>query len=156
MCCRKSVGPRMEPWGIPALFLRLLIQNYLKLSISEKRRSKARYLTWNSLRLKFVKKTLDISSATTRVAPHLLNALVILSAILTRNSGPGSSFHSSQKTLNIHQGSNQAYRNHKIQSTFSLSQCERNLILLFPQYKALCQTKNTQVNSIYIVARSCF
>ena len=32
------------------------IQNHLKSSISEKRRSKAKYLTWNSIRFKFVRK----------------------------------------------------------------------------------------------------
>ena len=36
---------------------RLAIQNHLKPSINEKRRNKAKYLTWNSIRLKFVKKT---------------------------------------------------------------------------------------------------
>ena len=37
---------------------RLPIQNHLKPSITAKRRSKAKYLTWNSLRRKFVKKTI--------------------------------------------------------------------------------------------------
>ena len=37
-------------WSLP-------IQNHLKLSITEKRRNKAKYQTWNSIRLKFVKKT---------------------------------------------------------------------------------------------------
>ena len=36
---------------------RFLIQNHMKLPITEKRRNKAIYLTWNSIRLKFVKKT---------------------------------------------------------------------------------------------------
>ena len=36
---------------------RLPIQNHSKPSITEKRRNKAKYLTWNSVRLKFVKKT---------------------------------------------------------------------------------------------------
>ena len=62
MCSRKSVGPRMEieefQSNINWIFLwRLLIQNHLKLSVTEKRRNKAKYLTWNSIRLKFVKKT---------------------------------------------------------------------------------------------------
>ena len=35
----------------------LPIQNYLKLHITEKRRNYVKYLTWNSVRLKFVKKT---------------------------------------------------------------------------------------------------
>ena len=36
---------------------RLSIQNHSKSSITEKRRNKTKYLTWNSIRLKFVKKT---------------------------------------------------------------------------------------------------
>ena len=36
---------------------RLPIQNHPKSSITEKRRNKAKYLTWNSIRYKFVKKT---------------------------------------------------------------------------------------------------
>ena len=36
---------------------RLPIQNHLKPSITEKRRNKAKYLTWNSIRRKFEKKT---------------------------------------------------------------------------------------------------
>ena len=36
--------------------LKLSIQNHPKLSITEKRRSKTKYLTWNSIRCKFVKK----------------------------------------------------------------------------------------------------
>ena len=38
-------------------FWRLSIQNHSKPSITEKKRNKAKYLTWNSIRLKFVKKT---------------------------------------------------------------------------------------------------
>ena len=37
-------------WRIP-------VQNHLKPSITEKRRNKVKYLTWNSIILKFVKKT---------------------------------------------------------------------------------------------------
>ena len=36
---------------------RLSIQNHLKPSITEKRRNKSKYLTWNFIRGKFVKKT---------------------------------------------------------------------------------------------------
>ena len=36
---------------------RLPTQNHLKLFITEKRRNKSKYLSWNSIRLKFVKKT---------------------------------------------------------------------------------------------------
>ena len=40
------------------IFLRrLTIQNHSKLSITEKRQNKAKYLTWNSIGLRFVKKT---------------------------------------------------------------------------------------------------
>ena len=37
-------------WGLP-------IKNHFKPSTTEKRRNKAKYLTWNSIWLKFVKKT---------------------------------------------------------------------------------------------------
>ena len=52
----------MEPWGIPTLTgyscEDLTIQSQLKSSITKKRRYKAKYPTWNSLRLiMFVKKT---------------------------------------------------------------------------------------------------
>ena len=61
MYSRKSVGPRMDPQVTEGLsnwiFLwRLPIQNHLKLSVTEKRRNKARYLTWNFIRHKFGKK----------------------------------------------------------------------------------------------------
>ena len=66
------------------------ILNHSKLSITEKRRNKTQYLTWNSKRFKFVKKTsmqnlskaFHISSATAQVATDLLKALAILSDIL--------------------------------------------------------------------------
>ena len=52
----------MEPWGIPTLTgyscEDLNIQSQSKSSITKKRRYKAKYATWNSLRLiMFVKKT---------------------------------------------------------------------------------------------------
>ena len=63
----------------------------LKVFITVKRRNKIKYLTWNSIRLKFVKKTsmlnseaLDIWSATAQVAPDLLKALAILSDTTVR------------------------------------------------------------------------
>ena len=60
----------------------------------KKRRDKAKYLTRNSIRFKFLKKTsmpnlvknLDISSATAGVAPDLLEALGILSDTTVRRS----------------------------------------------------------------------
>ena len=60
MYSRKGVGPRMEPWVTPTLIgssFEDSIQNHSKPSITEKRRNRAKYLTWNSTRLKFVKKT---------------------------------------------------------------------------------------------------
>ena len=73
-------------WGLP-------IQNQSKLSIAKKRRNKPRYLMWNSIRLKFVKKifqtlskALDVSSATAQVAPDMLKAPAILSDTIVRGS----------------------------------------------------------------------
>ena len=62
MYSRESVGPRMDHSlrnsSVKWIFLgRLPIQNHLKLIITEKRRNMAKYLTWNSIRLKSVKKT---------------------------------------------------------------------------------------------------
>ena len=58
MYSRKSVGPIMDPWGTPALtgyyhkdFPSWITQSQLWL------RNKAKYLTYNSIRLNFVKKT---------------------------------------------------------------------------------------------------
>ena len=42
--------------------MKIPIQNNPKLPITEKRRNKAKYLTWNSVRLKFVKKTSMLNS----------------------------------------------------------------------------------------------
>ena len=49
MCTWKSVRPKMKTWGP--------LQNHLKSSTTTNKRNKAKYLTWNSIRLKFVKKT---------------------------------------------------------------------------------------------------
>ena len=61
MYSRKSVRPRMDPWGTGYsswIFLwRLPNQHHQKLPITEKRRNKVKYLTWNSIRPKPVKKT---------------------------------------------------------------------------------------------------
>ena len=55
--CR-TINGALRNSNINWIFLwRLPIQNHLKSSISEKRRNKAKYLTWSSIRLKFVKKT---------------------------------------------------------------------------------------------------
>ena len=66
---------------------RFPIQNHPKLLITEKRRYKAKYLSWNFMRLILVRKTssqtlskaLDISNNTVWVAPDLIKALAILS-----------------------------------------------------------------------------
>ena len=64
-------------------FWRLPIQNHSKPPITEKGRSKTKYVTWNSIRFKSVKNTsmqktlskaLDISNVTARVAQDLLKA----------------------------------------------------------------------------------
>ena len=92
MYSRKSVAPSMEPWGTPAL-TGYSCEDFPKLSITEKRRNNAKYLSWNFIRLKFVKKTsmsnplaLEISSATTQVAPDLLKASASLSDTTVRRS----------------------------------------------------------------------
>ena len=55
--CRTKNGS-LRTSSINWIFLqRLFIQNYSKPSITEKRKNKAKYLTWNSITLKFVKKT---------------------------------------------------------------------------------------------------
>ena len=72
---------------------RLPIQNHPKLSITEKRQSKAQYSSWSSRNLSLwrrpecqtLSKTMGISNATARVAPDLFKALVILSNPAVRN-----------------------------------------------------------------------
>ena len=60
MYSRWSAGSKMDPWETPALtgyFCEdFSIQNHPNPSITEKRKNKAKYLAWNSIRLKFVKK----------------------------------------------------------------------------------------------------
>ena len=60
MCSKKSIGPRMDPWGTAALtgyscedFPSRITQSHLLL----KKKNKAKYLAWNSIRRKFMKKT---------------------------------------------------------------------------------------------------
>ena len=48
---------KLKPWGIPAYSWRLPIQNHLKVSTTEKGQNKAKYLSRNYIRRKFVKKT---------------------------------------------------------------------------------------------------
>ena len=55
--CRTKNGA-LRNFSVNWIFLwRLPIQNRLKLSITEKRQLKVKHLTWNSIKLKFVKKT---------------------------------------------------------------------------------------------------
>ena len=70
------------------LLWRLPVQNHSKPFITEKRRNKAKYLTWNFIRLKFVKETSMVNLVeslgyikcyTARVAQDLLTAPAILS-----------------------------------------------------------------------------
>ena len=59
MYSRKRLGLRMEFWGTLALTeysVRLCIQNHSKPSITKKIGNKVKYLKWNSIRLKFMKK----------------------------------------------------------------------------------------------------
>ena len=84
MYSRRSVGPRMEPWGTPALtgysyedFPSWTTQSRLLL-----RKREIRPNIWPEI----PSKALDISSATARVAPNLLKALAILSDITVRRS----------------------------------------------------------------------
>ena len=84
--CRTKKGP-LGNTSISRIFLeRLSIQNHSKPSFTKKRRNKAKCMTRNSIRLKFVKmtsmlKALDVSIAIARVAPDLLKAPVVLSDI---------------------------------------------------------------------------
>ena len=48
---------KLKPWGIPPYSWRLPIQNHLKASTTEKGQNKAKYLSRNYIRRKFVKKT---------------------------------------------------------------------------------------------------
>ena len=70
-------------WELP-------IQNDLHLSTTEKGRNKVKYLTWNSIRLKSVRKTSMPNpkswSTPAWVAPDLLRALAILADITVKRS----------------------------------------------------------------------
>ena len=83
--CKKIVGPRMGPWLTPAFTEPLSALYYW-----EKKRNKAKYLTQNTIRLNFVKKTsipkpiksfeyikCYSSSDTAWVGPELLKALAV-------------------------------------------------------------------------------
>ena len=95
MNSRKSVGPRMQPWGTPALS-GYSCEDFTTPPRTTRRKKELRPDIWPEIPsdLKFVKKTtcetlpevLDISSATAEVAPHLLKALSILSDTTVRRS----------------------------------------------------------------------
>ena len=90
MYSRKSVWPRMEPWGTPAL-TRYSCEDFPFRTTQSRilpRKEEIRANIWPEipydLRLwrsacQSLSKALDISSATARVAPDLLKALAILS-----------------------------------------------------------------------------
>ena len=91
MYSRKIVGPRMEPWGTPALtgyscevFPYRTTQSHLLLRKEEIRLNIWPEISqdlpmWRTTACHTVSKALDISSATAVVAPDLLKALAILS-----------------------------------------------------------------------------
>ena len=74
MCNKKSVGPRMEPWGTPTL------TGYSCDDLA---------FRTNQRRLLLREIELDISSATARIAPDLLKALAIPSDTTVRRSAVG-------------------------------------------------------------------
>ena len=90
MCSRKSVGPRMEPWGTPSLtgyscedFPSKTTGSCLLLRKEEIRPNIWPEIPWDlSLwrrpACQTLSKALDILSATARVTPGLLKALAIL------------------------------------------------------------------------------
>ena len=56
MYSKKSVGALRNSNNDLILLRRFSIQNHLKLSITEKRQNKTKYLAWNSIKFEFVKK----------------------------------------------------------------------------------------------------
>ena len=98
MYSRKSVGPRMEPWRIPAFtgyscedFPCRTTQSCLLLRKEEIRPTIWLEIAWD-LRLwrrpasQTLSKALDMSSAAARIAPDLLKALTILSDTAVRRT----------------------------------------------------------------------
>ena len=92
--CRTKNGP-LRNSSINWIFLwRSSIQNHPKQPITEKRRNTARYLTWNSRRIKFVKKismpnsakSLGYIKSYSSSSPDLIKALGILSDTTVRRS----------------------------------------------------------------------
>ena len=89
---RKSVGPRMEPWGTPALtgcsyeYFSSKSQSRLLLKKEEIRPNIWPEILWGRPEYQTLSKALDISSAAVRVSSDLLNALEILSDTTIRRS----------------------------------------------------------------------
>ena len=75
MYSRKSVGPGMEPWGTPTL------TGYSYEDVPSRTTQ-----SWRRPKYQTLSKALDISSATTWVAPDLLKTLAILSDATVRRS----------------------------------------------------------------------
>ena len=98
MYCKKSLGPRMDHWGTPALigyscedFPSRTTRSCLLLRIEEVRaniwpENQWNLSLWRRLTCRTLSKPLDISSATARVAPDLLKALAILLDTTVRRS----------------------------------------------------------------------
>ena len=90
MYSRKSVGPKLETRG--TRHSREDFPSRTFEAITEKRTNKANYLTWNFVTSwrrpasQVLSKALDISIATTRVAPDLLKVLAILSDTTVKRS----------------------------------------------------------------------
>ena len=101
MYSRKSVGPRMEPWGTPALtayscedFSSKTTRSRLLLRKEEIRPNiwpeiSYELTLWRRPACHTLSKALDISIATARVAPDLLKVLAILSDTTIRRSAVG-------------------------------------------------------------------
>ena len=90
----------MKPWGTPAWTgcscedFPLLMTFYSKPCITKKKRNTSKYLSWNSIRLKFVKRTsmsdpvksLRYITCYNSTSPDLLKATAILSDTTVRRS----------------------------------------------------------------------
>ena len=69
--CRNKNGALKNSSINWIFFGKISLQNHPKLSITEKKRKKAEYLTWNSISLKFVKKTSMPQTTMPWVAPDM-------------------------------------------------------------------------------------
>ena len=98
MYSRKSVGPKMDPWGTPGL-TGYSSKDFPSRTIKEEKKRRKEEITpniwheipedpslWGRPACQTLSKTLDISRATARVAADLLKTLVILSDTTVRRS----------------------------------------------------------------------